>query len=248
MANESICCSINFHNEAHMLPGLLEQASRFFDNIFCIDAGIGGARSNDGSIEICERFGATVVSDDIENGFGRIRSRLIHDCGCTFAMLLDADERFFPQIEMLHCEGIESYPQIESPNLSVHGRGEIINQGAMIREWMSNPETMAIRSTRRHWFDFTMRRPCQNWLHIPDHQLRIVRNTPQIEYEHGIKMHERLIDKRTGGEPVNMQQDQYRGPFFDHFHMFVRRNFPGKKEGNEENYRRMERNEPMIQP
>lgn len=246
MANESVSACINFYNDAPALAGCLESASRWADNIFCINSGPGGAYSNDGSIELCEKFGATVVYDDMDKGFGAIRSRLIHDCGCTFAFILDSDERFHPQIEMLHCEGTEAYPQHGTPNLSAHPRGEIINQIAKLRELIADPSIMAIRTTRRHWFDFTHRRPCQNWLHIPDHQLRIIRNIPELGYIGSVKMHERMLDTRTGEEPVHAKQDNYLGLFHDHYHCHYRKNYPGTKQFNEENYQRLDRGESMI--
>lgn len=246
MANESVSACINFYNDATALAGCLESASRWADNIFCINSGPGGAYSTDGSIELCEKFGATVVFDDIEKGFGVIRSRLIHDCGCTFAFILDADERFHPQLPILHCEGNESYPQVEAPNLSVHIRPGVVNQGERLREMMARPDTLAIRSTRRHWFDFSMRRPTQNWLHNADHQLRIIRNLPELGYVKDVKMHEQFLDTRTGQCPTYIEQDNYMGLFHDHYHMFYRTNYPGKKEFNERNYSRLAGGERML--
>lgn len=245
-ASIAMCC--NFFNDALALRGLLEVSAPFFDNLFCINSGPGGAASTDGSIEACEQFGATVVFDDIQRGFGAIRTRLIHDCGCTFAFILDADERFFPQLPQYHCEGVENYPEHPTPNLSSFRREhEVCNQGKLLKRLTEDPAVMAIRSTRRHWFEYGMRRPAQNWLLNRDHQLRIVRNIPEIGYETGRVMHERLIDTRTGSTPHFIAQHDYDGPFHDHFHLFYRRTQPGKKERNEENYQRLERGETMTQ-
>lgn len=242
----SISACINFYNDAPALRGLLETATPFFDNIFTINSGPGGKYSDDGSIELCEQFGATVVFDDIQRGFGAIRTRLIHDCGCTFAFILDADERFFPQLPQIHCEGVEHYPEHQTPNLSVFRREHLVcNQGQKLRDLIQDPNVMAIRSTRRHWFDHGMRRPSQNWLLNKDHQLRIVRNIPEIGYEVGRVMHERLLDTRTGQTPAYVSQDDYNGLFHDHFHLHYRRTQPGKKEENEKRYQRLERGEAM---
>lgn len=244
--NESIAMCCNFYNDAEALRGLLETSSRYFENLFLINSGPGGARSTDGSIELCEKFGATVVFDDIQKGYGAIRSRLIHDCGCTFAFILDADERFFPQLPVMHCEGTEHYPEHPDPNLSVFHRDEVCNQGVLLRQLIADPKCMAIRSSRRHWFDYSMKKASQNWLDNRDHQLRIVRNVPDIAYETGRVMHERLLDNRTGKDPHYIAQDDYKGPFHDHFHLFYRKTQPGKKESNEQNYSRLERGEEMI--
>lgn len=237
----SIAACINFYNDAPALRGALESASQFFDNIFTINSGPGGAYSTDGSIELCEQFGATIAFDDIQKGFGAIRSRLIHDCGCTWAFILDADERFHHVVPSLHCEGVEHYPEHPKPNLSTFKK-EPQNQGAELRRLTNDPKVKAIRTSRRHWFDFTMNKPCQNWLMIPDWQLRIVRNTPEVGYEVGKVMHERLVDSTTGTDPVHVNS----GLFHDHYHCFYRRTQPGYKEAREQNYQRLERGEKML--
>lgn len=246
MSHVSISLGCNVYNDAAALRGLLETAAPFFDNLFFVHSGPGGAYSTDGTIELIEQFGATIVFDDIQRGYGAIRTRLIHDCGCTFCFVADADERFFPQLPQYHCEGVEHYPEHPEPNLSVFRREhQICNQGQKLKDLIQDPNVMAIRSTRRHWFDHGMRRPSQNWLINRDHQLRIVRNIPEIGYETGKVMHERLIDTRTGNTPVYVAQHDYEGPFHDHFHLHYRRTQPGKKEANEQNYQRLERGEKM---
>jgi hypothetical protein len=200
--------------------------------------------STDGTIELCEDFGIKPVFDDINKGFGNIRTRLIHDCGCDWAMIMDADERFFPQIQVMTCEGTDRYPGHPNPKLSVTKKPDLIDQGAHIKNQINNNELMAIRATRRHWFDFSMTRPSENWMTVLDHQLRIVRNTPHIYYT--LNMHERLIDDRTGNTPRYLEQDPIGGPFYDHFHLWFRRTQPGHKEKNETNYARLSKGEKMI--
>lgn len=238
----SIAACINFYNDATALRGAMESASPFFDNIFCINAGPGGVRSTDGSIELCEQFGATVVYDDIQHGFGAIRSRLIHDCGCTWAFIMDADERFHSKIPVLHCEGSEAYPQVETPNLSTFKRADVHDQGAILRSLMERPGIKAIRTSRRHWFDFTLNKPTQNWLRVPDWQLRIVKNLPEVGYQKDRVMHERLLDESTGQDPASIDS----GLFHDHYHCHFRRTQPGFKEAREQNYSRLERGEAML--
>lgn len=237
----SIACCINFYNDALALRGLLETSAPFFDNIFTVNAGPRGAYSTDGSIELCEQFGATVVFDDMQKGFGAIRTRLIHDCGCTWAFIMDSDERFHPQMPRLHCEGVERYPEHATPNLSTFKK-ELHDQGVWLKRAIMLPGARAIRTSRRHWFDFSLNKPCQNWLHHPDPQLRIVKNLPEVGYVTNKVMHERLLDTSTGGDPVYVEP----GIFHDHYHCFFRRTQPGKKERNEENYSRLERGESML--
>jgi len=242
MSHVSIALGVNFYNDAIALRGLLESAAPFFDNLFCINAGPSGAYSSDGSVEVCEQFGATVVFDDIQRGFGSIRTRLIHDCGCTWCFIMDSDERFHPKIPVMHCEGDEKYPDVRIPNLSTFQLPEILDQGAILKEAVQQPGLKAIRTSRRHWFDFSLRHPCQNWLKIPDYQLRIVKNLPEVGYQRERVMHELLRDSTTGQDPVFASP----GIFHDHYHMFFREKFPGKKEKNEQNYSRLERGEEML--
>ena len=244
----SIALACNVYNDAAALRGLLESGARYFDNLFIIHSGPGGARSSDGTIELCEKFGATIVFDDMDRGFGVIRTRLIHECGCEWAFIMDADERFYPQMKALDCHGEGDWGGPGSatlPSLSATERKDVIDQGDHVKNMIKNPETMAIRSTRRHWFDFTMRRPTQNWTKNQDHQLRIVRNLPEIAYVSDVRMHERLSDSRTGKDPKFAVQDPVGGPFHDHFHMAFRTAYPGSKEWNEQQYARLSRGEKM---
>jgi len=249
--SESIALCVNFYNDVRALRGLLESGSRFFDRAYCINAGPNGDKSTDGSIELCEQFGAKVDYADINDGFGVVRTRLIHECGCSFAFILDADERFYPQLPVIHCEGTERWLPHEGNiphrvNLSVFHRPEVCNQGQLIRNLIENKELLAIKSIRRHWLDYSMRHPTENWLLIRDFQLRIVRSCGEIGYERGRKMHERLIDYRTNDAPTHFNPDQYSGPFHDHFHCFYRKVHPGTKEWNEANYGRLDRGEPLV--
>lgn len=246
MSEVSIAMCCNVYQDAPAVRGLLEASAPYFSNLFFVHSGPGGAYSTDGTIELIEQFGATVVFDDIQRGFGAIRSRLIHDCGCTFAMILDADERFFPMLPVIHCEGTDRYPAQPEPNLSSHFRADVCNQGAFLKELIRRPDLNAIVTIRRHWFDFAMRKPAENWLLIKDYQMRIVRNLPEIGYQADKVMHERLIDSRTGTGPTHFSPDDYTGPFHDHFHLHYRRTRPGQKEKNEINYGKLERGEAML--
>lgn len=240
--------SCNVYNDAIAMRGLLETASQYFDELFVVHSGVNGAYSTDGTIELCEQFKVKLVFDDISNGFGVIRTRLIREHGCEWGMILDADERFNPIMPQLTCEGNATWDignPLVRPNLTIK-RGDNINiQGYALKEIIQNDTLMAVRTIRRHWLDFTHKNPTQNWSLIPDYQLRIVRNVPEINYISDIKMHERLIDGRTGADPVYNVGDE---PMFfhDHYHPFFRIAFPGTKEFNEQNYRRLEQGEDML--
>lgn len=246
MASIALCC--NVYNDALALRGLLEVGARYFDNIYIIHSSPGGVRSNDGTVELCESFGISPVFDDIQKGFGVIRTRLIHDCGCEWAFLLDADERFFPQMPVLDCHGNDRWVPQSNPPIrnTVTARRDIIDQGAHVKNMINRGDLMALRSTRRHWMDFTMRKPAQNWNEFPDHQLRIVRNVKEIHYKSTTLLHEHLIDDRTGADPKYAEQDNLGGPFHDHFHPFFRLAQPGHKEANENNYYRLTHGEKMV--
>lgn len=245
----SISASINVYNDVIAMRGLLETASQYFDEIFVVHSGPNGAYSTDGTIELCEQFKVKLVFDSIDNGFGVIRSRLIHEHGCEWAMILDADERFNPTMPQLICEGDATWDignPFVRPDLTVTKTPNINIQGYALKEVIQNNDSlMAVRTIRRHWLDFTHKNPTQNWQLIPDYQLRIVRNVPEINYVSDIKMHERIIDSRTGMEPAHNIGDELL-VFHDHYHPFFRNNYPGKKQFNEQNYQRLERGEKTI--
>lgn len=244
----SIAACFNVFNDAPALRGALECASGYFDNIFVIVSPPGGEKNKDAeTCDLLREFGIEPKFGDIQEGFGVIRSRLIHECGCEWAFLLDSDERFFPSQPILRCEGSERYPDIQHPILKVTRQQDLIYQGQHVRELIKDSRYDAIKTIRRHWQDFSMRRPAENWETIKDYQLRIVRNTDRISYRTDVRMHERIWDCRTNGEPKHYTADPVGGPFHDHFHVFFRRARPGHKEENERRYDRLAKGESMIQ-
>jgi len=162
---------------------------------------------------------------------------------------LDADERFHPTMPQLNCEGDATWDlgnPLVRPNLTVTNTPNVNIQGYALKELIaSNDSLMAVRTIRRHWLDFTHKNPTQNWNLIPDYQLRTVRNVPEINYQSDVKMHERIIDGRTGNEPLHINDDSLL-IFHDHYHPFFRNNYPGTKQFNEQNYQRLEKGEKMI--
>ncbi len=226
------------------MRGSLEASSGYFDNIFCIVTPPGGeANKDDETCDLLREFGIDPKFGDINEGYGVIRSRLIHECGCEWGMILDSDERFRPSQEVLKCDGSERYPEQRNPAITVRKSTELIYPGITLKEAIKNPNIDAVKGVRRHWFDFTHTRPSQNWHQHPDWQLRIVRNIPEISYKTNVRMHEQLIDSRTGQTPKHFTGENI---YWDHYHLFYRFAHPGTKERNEENYGRLSRGEPML--
>jgi hypothetical protein len=246
----SIGLAVNVYNDCMALRGLLEIGSSYFDNIFIIHSGPNGAYSTDGTIELCEEFGIKPIFDDISKGYGVIRTRLLKESGCAWTAILDADERFYPTTKILKCEGSERWSPDKGfdrrMDLNVIDTGETSNQGKILKIIIQNESYMAVRTIRRHWMDFTFRNPSENFNIVKDYQLRIVRNDPNIHYEYGRKMHEHLVDDRTGQDPTFISADEFTGPVLDHYHCFFRAHRIGYKERNELNYNRLNRGEPMV--
>jgi len=229
----------NSYNEANALPGWLETHLPFFDDVRVYHAGPHGELSNDGTMEILEKWHVPYLVGSIDDGFGPTRTRAIHSSPCDYVMLLDCDERFFPVVHRLTCHGENTSQQEIDEILRGYDFRDVKNsppdwdnlgrlganlrvdvkdpydQGARLREILaSNPD--AVTTIRRHWHGFGFSRPTQNWQVIPDWQLRVVRNDPSIYYEGA--MHEKLCGVvRTHGAEFE------RGPYFDHFHFHFKR-------------------------
>ena len=232
----------NLYNEANALPGWLETHTPFFDHIAVYHSGPQGARSNDGTIEILDKWCIPITWGSIDSGYGVVRNATFRISPCDWVMLLDADERFYPVHRAMACAG-ESTPQNEVDSIlqsyDFHDLKTVLpnwenlnrlgaklrvdidypyNQGARLREILSNNELDAVATIRRHWHDFSFCRPTQNWHTDPDWQLRIVRNDPSIHFAPETRMHEQLC----GAQKV-FHADMARGPFFDHFHFTFKR-------------------------
>ena len=232
----------NIYNEANALPGWLETHLPFFDDVRVLHAGPSGCYSDDGTVEILEKWSIPHEFCAIDRGFGFVRTQALRMSPCDWVMLLDADERFFPVHRKLTCSG-ESTPHSEVdailqtydfrdlktmiPNWENVARlganlqvdiGWAYNQGARLREILHQNKWDAVATVRRHWHDFSFLRPTQNWQVDPDWQMRLVRNHPDIHFSADTRMHERLV----GAQNV-VRADMERGPFFDHFHFTFKR-------------------------
>lgn len=210
----SIGVATNFYNEANALPGFFESVTSWADDIVMVNAGPGGRISDDGSIEIIEKWGARIEYSTIDDGFGVLRSRLVGMTKTDWTVILDCDERL---------------PRI-APLLEFDQEGTVVcvgeyNQHKSLRGICNDFAIDAVVTGRRHWHDFTWNRPTQNWLEIPDWQARIVRNSPHIGYKTETPMHEHIVDFRSGKSPKWYHPDDHqwrdfphRIVWFDHYH------------------------------
>lgn len=232
----------NIYNEASALPGWLETHLPFFDDVRVLHAGPGGEYSYDGTMEILEKWHVPTEFCSIDDGFGVVRSRALRMSPCDYIMLLDADERFYPTHRILTCEGVPTlHSEVDAilrtydfrdlsnvtpdwNRVSLLGAGLTVNvgipydQGTLLRNILNDSKPDAVVTIRRHWHDFSWRRPTQHWLHDPDWQMRLVRNDPSIYFDPAYRMHERLV-----GAGKTIQSDLAYGPFFDHFHFAFKR-------------------------
>lgn len=199
---------------------------QFADDICVVHTGPDGKYSTDGTIEILEKSGVRLKFDNISKGFGVIRTRLIREAKCEWAMITDADERWFLEEPVLTCHGTEKYPEQKSPSLTTTQTGTA-NPKQLLKSLMKQADDRkvdAIRLSRRHWMkepgDWT--HPCQNWSQHADWQLRVLRNSPFLFYDPLVRMHERLLDSRTWSEPSWVTGDTVTGPFHNHFHIWAK--------------------------
>lgn len=230
----------NIYNEANALPGWLELHTPFFDDVRVLHAGPQGAHSNDGTLEILEKWRVPVQFCAIDDGFGVVRTKALRMSPCDYVMLLDADERFYPLHRVLTCTG-EATPQhevdwilqsydfsgVNLPNWENVGKlganlqvsaGEVYNQGEYLRSMLADHCPDAYVTMRRHWHTLKMDRPTQNWNRDPDWQMRLVRNDPGIYFNPATRMHEQLV-----GASNTIRADITHGPFFEHFHFFMKK-------------------------
>lgn len=230
----------NVYQEVNALPGWLELHLPYFDDVRIYHAGPQGERSTDGTIELLKRWGAPILYGAIDEGFGVVRTKAIHSSPCEYVMLLDADERFYPIHRYMKCSG-ESTPPAEVdwilqqydfrgvnlPNWENVAKlgdklhvdiGEPYNQGARLRDILESERPDAVCTIRRHWHDFSFQHPTQNWHEYPDWQMRLVRNSPNIYFDPGTRMHERLV-----GAQVVVRADMQQGPFYEHQHFVFKR-------------------------
>ena len=232
----------NIYQEANALPGWLELHTPYFNDVRVVHAGPQGVYSNDGTIEILEKWKIPILYTAIDEGFGVVRTLAMRSSPCDYTMLLDADERFYPLHRHMTCSG-ESTSALEVDSIlasyDFHDLKTVLpnwenvsrlgaklhvdfnstyDQGERLREILETERPDAVCTIRRHWHDLSFTRPTQNWHEMPDWQMRIVRNHPDIYFDPNIRMHERLV----GAQKI-VHADMRRGPFFDHAHLFFKK-------------------------
>jgi glycosyltransferase involved in cell wall biosynthesis len=237
----------NVYNEVNALPGWLETHLPFFDDVRVYHAGPRGELSSDGTMELLKKWGVPVKVGSIDEGFGVVRTKAVRSSPCDYVMILDADERFFPLVRDMLCSGtmnsqedvdlilrdydfrakdsifkIPNWENIRRLGSGLTVRpGPLYNQGGILRG-IIECNVDVVTTIRRHWHDFSMRRPTQDWTSVPDYQSRIVKNTPGIYFNPSIRMHERL---EGCTRLVNSQSEL----FFDHFHFTFKAMEPAQR-------------------
>lgn len=221
MNNPTLTIACNFFNECNSMPGFLEMATGFADEVLMVDCGPGGTRSSDGSLDILRKWGIDPLAWRIDDGFGKVRTQLIQTCKTDWVIIMDCDERMQIHAEVMTCGGGEKYPEVPNPNLKVIKTGPSYNHREVLLSKMRQADASdipTVRAMRRHWFDFTYTRPCENWCTRFDWQLRIWKVQPKVGYKSEIPMHEIAFDWRKNESPKYIEESVTHGPFFDHFH------------------------------
>jgi hypothetical protein len=233
----SVAACFNVHAEQYALPGALENASQWADHIHVAVCTPGGGPTDDATMDILRAWGITPVFIDIMQGFGVIRTRIVRECGCDWGIIMDADERIMVNGKVLRCHGNDQFPGTLNPQNSV----EVIDQSFCHWRWLkgvidgAGDDYDAVRTCRRAWMDIAMKRPAQNWAKHADWQCRILRNAEYIGYDPHVKIHERIVDFRTGAGPKMFQiDDPDRNLYHEHHSNFFK---PMEKTQNEEDIR-----------
>lgn len=247
----TIGCAMNVYNESLALPGAMANAEQWADDIFIFHTGPNGKASTDGTMELLEKSGINWRIGDINRGYGKIRTELIHRMKTDWVIIMDADERIGLSMPLLSCQGEEKYPEHKNPNVRCSLVKAEFDAIGHLRHVLKTtpPHAMAYRMCRRHWFNnpdvmgtipIEDYHPCQNWNSAPDWQLRCVRNSPYICFDPDRKMHEHLKDTRIWSEPVWESGDTVQGPFFDHSHCWFKPLSPEKNAEDMETYKKLD--------
>lgn len=225
----SIGISSCFHREPNALPGFLESAAQFFDEIVMISAPPPGVVHCEESLEIIRKFGGKIILSSVEPGFGVLRTQCIRESSCEWVAILDCDETFPVLRHAMTCHGSEKYPDSQNPNVTVT-QGLAFDQGRALRSMIDTADGFdAIVTPRYHWMDFSLKRPAQSFTEIKDYQCRFVRNVPHVAYKPERRIHEHIIDTRNNQEPNMVRQGNHeREIAIYHFHVPFKRMSPEK--------------------
>lgn len=221
MSRPSIAIASTFRDEANALSGYLESASKLFDHIMLVDCSMDLSQSTDGSLDIIRKWGLPDPPRwSLADGFGAVRNQLVQTCPTDWVIIADIDERISGVTSELTCAGEDRYPAVDKPNLIVT-KGAMYDHFQLIVDKIRDADRTgrkAVRFQRRHWFDFSMERPCENWNAIKDYQLRCMKCRSGIGYTTIPRMHEKAWDHSTQMDPHYIPDEDIRGPFFDHYH------------------------------
>lgn len=238
----SLGISSCFHAEPNALPGFLESAVQWADEIVMISAPPPGVEHCEESLEIIKKWGGKIVLSSVEEGFGVLRTQCIRESSCEFVAILDADERFPVLRRVMSCAGSEKYPENSNPNLTVT-QGAVFDQGKALRSLLDSlePSQDAVVMPRYHWMDFSHKRPSQNFCDNKDFQCRLVRNAEHIGYKSERKLHEHLVDFRSGNEPNMFRQNPHeREIAIFHYHAFFKALSPEKNKLDMKTYKALD--------
>lgn len=226
MTRPSLGIACTFRDEVNALPGFLEMATAFADHVFLADCSYDMSPSTDGSLDIIRKWGFPDPPRwDLSEGFGAVRSQLVHSCPTDWVIIMDCDERLGIALPEIGCIGTEAYPEVQNPNLIVTNSGVTYNHRDLIYEMIVDAEQRglkAVRFSRRHWFKPGFTSPTQNFMVIRDHQLRCMKARSGIGFTTKPRMHERAYDFDRNREPDYLKEDDKRGPWFDHYHCFFK--------------------------
>lgn len=224
--NPSIGVACSMRDEENALPGFLEMASQFFDEILIVDASMDMTPSSDQSRDILRKWGLPVPPIwNLSAGFGSIRSQLVHTCPTDWVCVFDLDERINVTMPVYKCEGTDRYPAQTNPNLKVSVVQSCYNQKELLVQKIQEAERRGIRTVRfqrRHWCTADYTKPAENWNLIKDYQLRCIKARSDIGYSELPRMHERCIDRRTGQSPEYIEDDPMMGPIIEHRHLWFK--------------------------
>lgn len=225
MKRPSIGCAATFREEHNALPGFLESASHFFDNVFLADCSMDMTPSADGSLDIIRKWG---LPDpplwSLADGFGAVRSQLVHSSPTDWTVVMDIDERMSVAMPEMWCEGNDRYPAVEHPKLNVVRKGVFDHFSFLVSKIMEaeSKGVKTVRFSRRHWFEPNFKKPCENWTIIRDFQLRCIKGRSGVGFTTIPRMHERLYDFSLKKEPTYIEDDPRFGPFLDHYHCWYK--------------------------
>lgn len=240
MTSPSIGVAASFRDECNALPGFLEMATRFFDEVLLVDCSMDMSPSTDGSLDIIRKWGLPDPPRwDMSNGFGAVRSQLLNTSKTDWTVILDIDERMYATLPELRCEGTDRYPAQERPNLKVRETGAVYNHREFLLRKIVRAEqegVRAVRFSRRHWFDMSLTRPCENWESIRDFQMRCMKSRAGMGFTTVPRMHERAWDTNTGKDPDYIEDEPLRGPFIDHFHCHFKSMEPEQRKADIASY------------